>query len=147
MNPLVFVPLVLGVMSVLQGSWNQKFSETWGLTSVLFVNALVFLVCSLILILLAWMRVPWLPDFLKDLGTREWRNWFLVPGIFGFFFVLGIPWSIRNIGPAKTFVVLIGAQVLLGLVLDALSGSAQLNELKIAGALLTALGAGLIMIA
>ncbi len=42
----------------------------------------------------------------------------VVPGLCGFVLVLGAPWAMQNVGPSKTFVLLVGAQIVLSVLAD-----------------------------
>jgi uncharacterized membrane protein YdcZ (DUF606 family) len=144
---LLLLPLFVGLSVVTQGVLNQKANLYWDFATNLFVNALVFLVVSVALLFVAKVYPEWCPDYLKprafELDKFKW--WFLIPGICGFFIVLGVPWSLETNGPSKTFIVLVVSQIILSLLLEKFVFAAPVSTLKLAGAIVAAVGASIVV--
>ena len=146
MSIFLLLPLFLGMAVVTQGALNRRISAELGLTWTVFLNASLFFLVSLAL-LLATKYVPqMLPEYLRvdQFSANKLKWWFLIPGFCGFFLVLGVPWSLQINGPSKTFILLIVAQILLSLVLDKFVFEATVSATKLAGAALALAGAILV---
>lgn len=146
------VPVILGVAVVLQGILNRKIGSTIGLSTAVLINALVFVVLSGALFGLSYLKPQIFPEFLRlppsplksalaDGGAPLWLYW--IPGFCGFLLVLGVPFAIHAIGPSKTFVVLVSAQIAFSVLLE-LAVQSQLNPWKLLGAGLAMVGAYLV---
>ncbi len=147
MNVLFFLPLIIGLSVVAQGVLNRQIADHWGLSSTVFLNAIVFLVVSLLWIGFEKIFPQMLPDYLKqphsDLYRFKW--WFVVPGICGFLIVLGIPWSVQINGPSKTFIMLIASQIILSLLYEKFLMGSPLSVMKISGAFIAMFGTALVV--
>lgn len=141
-----FVPIALGVTVLAQGILNRQFGAAWGLSTAVFVNAIVFFVLNGLLFAVAKLWPHILPEFLRyrDAGTGfEWT--FLVPGICGFLLVLGLPWALDNIGPSKSFLLLIASQILSSLVADQWIFAQPVSTMKWIGGLITIIGTTMVV--
>lgn len=138
----MFFTLLVGVASVLQGGLNRQFSEQWGLPGAIFINAIAFLAASLIYWFYARYTGVQLPVALADkAGSFEnFKYWYVIPGILGFFFVLGVPWAIAKIGALKVFVGLVTAQLIGGLMWDMWVENIPLSWPRVLGAALALAG-------
>lgn len=143
MSIFFLIPLFLGVTVIAQGALNRSISVDWGLVSAVFLNAAVFLAVSFFLLLTNKYLPENLPDYLKlqnfDMSKFKW--WFLIPGLCGFFLVLGIPWSMQLNGATKTFVLLIVTQVVLSLLFEKFFMEINVSTMKIVGAFIAMTGA------
>lgn len=140
---------------VVQGSLNNIIGQSLSLNRAILLNASVFIALSLS----AYIFYKWAPDsilqyfpeFLRlknsETETIPFKLWYLIPGICGFTLVMGLPLSIQNIGPAKTFVVLISSQIIFSLGSDYWVFHKTPSLTKLAGALLTLAGAVLSILA
>ncbi len=146
MNLYLILPLILGMTVVTQGALNRRVSADWGLTWTVFLNASLFFVVSFILLMTTKYLPQILPEYLKvdQFSTEKVRWFYLVPGLCGFFLVLGVPWSLQINGPSKTFILLIVAQIILSLVLDKFVFEATVSFTKLVGAALVMTGALLV---
>ena len=147
MNILMILPILLGTSVVLQGSLNKESANLFGLSSAVFINACVFLLVSVLLLFAASFFPQSLPDFLapkESLRGLKWQH--LLPGLFGFFLVLGLPWSLKVNGPAKTFILIVSTQVIISLWLQMSQTGIPLKMTQILGAVFSILGAILILI-
>jgi len=146
MNLHLILPIFLGLSVVTQGVLNRKIAGDWGLSSAIFLNAVVLLVISLVFISGAKWMPQIFPEFLRlqNLEMENAKWWFLIPGLCGFFIVLGVPWSLQNNGPSKTFILLIVSQVVFSLLFEKFVFESSVSILKIVGACVAVLGAILV---
>jgi bacterial/archaeal transporter family-2 protein len=146
------IPVILGIAVVLQGVLNRKIGSAIGLSTAVFINALVFLILSAALLTASYFKPNLFPEFLRipstpwknaidQSGASVWLYW--VPGLCGFLLVLGVPFAIQSIGPSKTFVILVSAQIAFSVLLEAASQS-DLSPWKFLGAALAITGAYLV---
>ena len=131
---------------VIQGVLNRKIGETWGLGSAVLLNALIFFILALALFLAGKWVPESLPPFLRYTDSRDFKWWYALPGICGFLLVLGLPWSMRSLGASKSIVLLITAQVLTSVLADRFILDAEMSSVKMAGALIAMVGAGLVIL-
>ena len=68
----------------------------------------------------------------------------ILPGIFGFCIIAGIPWAISKLGAAKVFVGIVVAQVTVSMLWDTLVDGKPLSWMRLAGALLAIVGVALV---
>ncbi len=146
------IPVILGLAVVIQGLLNRRIGLAIGLSTAVLINAIVFLTLSAAVIVISYLKPDLIPSMLRpptttlreasQSGPALWLYW--IPGFFGFLLVLGVPYSIQNIGPSKTFITLIVAQVVFSLLAERLLFDTDLSPLKIAGALLAVTGAALV---
>lgn len=141
------LPLTLGILVVLQGGLNRQIGGTWGLGTALVLNAgILFAVSAIFYGILRWSPETF-PEFLRPkIPAQSPPWWYLIPGLCGFFLVLGLPWSIQSIGSAKSFILLITAQICAGIAWDAITTSTTPGLWKIVGGLLTLLGSLLVIL-
>ena len=136
------LPVALGAGVLLQSTINRQMAEPYGLATAVLINAAVFFAFSLFFFYFAQYSTGIVPEFFKPkLQNFDFRWFYLLPGIFGFSLVFGLPWSIRTLGAAPSFVLLVAAQILGSLLLDIFYFHNLVNQYKILGALLTLCGA------
>ena len=140
------LPLTLGILIVVQGGMNRQIGSLWGLSTAVLLNAGVLFAASAVFYgMLRWSPETF-PEFLRPKNPEQGSSWwYLLPGLCGFCLVLGLPWSIQSIGAAKSFILVITAQICAGLVWDAVVTGIYPGMLKIAGGLLTLLGSLLVI--
>ncbi|MBN8540822.1 MAG: DMT family transporter [Deltaproteobacteria bacterium] len=146
------IPIVLGLGVVIQGLMNRRIGAAIGLTTAVLINAIVFFVLSLAVIGASYIKPELFPEMLRppttsfrdaaQTGPSFWVYW--IPGFFGFLLVLGVPFSIQQLGPSKTFIVLIVAQVFFSLLAERLFFDAGFNSMKLIGTLLAVTGAAIV---
>lgn len=146
MNSYLAIPIAIGFSVVIQGFLNRQIGLNWGLSAAVLLNAVVFfLPCLALYLWTRWTSQP-LPPFLQFPAeiTSSISWWYLIPGLCGFFIVVGIPISLFQVGPSKTFIILIVSQIVFSLALEKLISGHTPGFLKIAGALIAVLGAALV---
>src|SRR4051794_11523469 len=113
-NLYLILPLALGVSVVLQGTINRQMALEYGLGSTVLLNAVVFFILSLGFYLSAKYTPAVVPEFWRMREPTNGFSWsYLLPGVFGFIIVTGLPWAIQNLGPSTTIILLIASQILL----------------------------------
>lgn len=138
------IPISVGLCIVMQGILNKQFSLAYGLSTASLLNALVFAVIAFALFILAQKFPLAMPDFIPPkLSHYEFQFWHLVPGLCGFVIVTLTPWSIRHLGAAQVFILIISAQILFSSVWDHWVNGIPFSMAKVAGVLLVASGATL----
>lgn len=131
----------MGLTVIVQGTLNRQIAESWGLSAAVLLNASIFFITSLGLLLLAKFGGELVPEFLKIKSAQDFKWWYALPGLCGFLLVLGLPWGIRELGASKTFVLLVSSQIVLGLIWDTFVYNAHPGLTKMCGAGLAILGA------
>ena len=145
MNAWMLLPPILGAAVLCQAILNRQFGESLGLATAVLINATVFFAASALLWLGTRMMPDIFPDFLKPgTATFDANAALIVPGLCGFLLVLGAPWALQKVGPSKTFVLLVGAQIVLSVLADKWIFDLDLAWTKWAGASLVLAGAILV---
>jgi transporter family-2 protein len=141
MNGYLLIPLAVGAMTVLQGTLNRQMSESMGLGSAIFLNSVVVVALGSAFYALVRAQPSWLPAIFAgspDLSRVAW--WMIVPGIFGFCIIAGIPWAISRVGAARVFVGIVVAQLVVSLLWDALVAGQPVTLARGGGAALAVVG-------
>ena len=145
MNPYFILPIALGVSVVLQASLNREMALHYGLATAVLLNAAVFLVLSLSLFALGKFAPQYVPGFLQPKASDIPFSWvYIVPGICGFFLVLGLPWALEKIGPSNAFLILIATQIVVSLAIEGYRTQSLPHSLKMTGAVLVIIGGMLV---
>lgn len=113
----MFLPLLLGFLGILQGALNKTMSSTIGLTWMVLVGNAITLAVCICFFLVVKTYPTYFPDFVK-IKTLSFKWWYIVPGIFGFIFVAGMPLAFYKVGAVKTTVGLIAAQMVTSVLWD-----------------------------
>jgi uncharacterized membrane protein YdcZ (DUF606 family) len=107
-------------------------------------NALILLTLAIGLFTYAWLQPSAVPESLQPkLATYQFFLWHLAPGIAGAVIVFCTPVSIRTLGAAQTYILIITAQILFSSLWDHWSQTAQFSPTRILGLLLVVIGSGL----
>lgn len=133
-------PILLGLAVVVQSTLNHQFSQQIGLIGAVVINAVVLLTVSTLVLLAVYFQPQWFPAF-WTIKRGPMSLWMWVPGFCGFMMVLGIPWSIQQIGATSTLVLLICSQLLFGAIYDVLVLKLSFTMLKFIGCVLALAGA------
>lgn len=145
MRWFIFLPGILGVMAVIQGGLNRQISGHWGLASATLFNSIVLLVASVGLLIIAKWRPELLPEFFQMKGGfAAFRWWYLIPGLCGLALVAGIPLAMNRLGAFSVFLGLLGGQLVMSLVWDAMVEQRPVTLLRLAGAGMAILSAWLV---
>ena len=143
MSNALFVPVVIGVMAVVQVTLNSRVAAQSGLATATAINMAVG--SSLAAVFAVWCasRGPGGGLYRFELDPSVVRWWWFLPGCFGFTFVAGLPWAVQKLGALATFVSLIGAQMVAGMAWDAVIGGATLTLPRVLGAACAVAGVAL----
>jgi uncharacterized membrane protein YdcZ (DUF606 family) len=138
----VLLSIMAGSLAVIQAGTNKVISQSWGFSSALLLNGLVFLACNILLFSAVWWQPRLFPDdFLIQGKLTDFKMWWVIPGICGFLLVTGLVVSLNKIGAMQTFVICIASQILCGLLWDLLVEHRGLTPLRFCGAAITLVGA------
>lgn len=144
MKSIMLLPLFLGIAGVLQGGLNRQMALKWGLASAVFVNAVVFFIACLALFLAAKAGASWIAsDFSIRGNLSQFKWWYLLPGLFGFAFVVGIPYAIPRIGALQVFLGIIAFQLIGSMLWDLWVEGIAISWHRVAGSALALVGAGI----
>jgi bacterial/archaeal transporter family-2 protein len=143
MSIALFVPVVLGVVAVLQATFNRHIARVWGLPSAALLNTFVALGLSVALLAYCLWRGTDTGLMRVSFDPRLMRSWWLLPGLFGFAIVVGLPWAVAELGALPVFVGLIGAQVLTSALWDRLIDGTPFTAPRVAGAVLAVVSVAL----
>jgi bacterial/archaeal transporter family-2 protein len=138
----VLFSILAGSFAVLQTGLNKIMSETWGFSSALLLNGIVFLVFNLILFGMVWIQPRLFPsEYLIQGQLSDFKWLWILPGLFGFLLVMGLTVASSKIGAVPTFVISIAAQIIMSIAWDSFVDSKPLTAMKVSGAILTFAGA------
>lgn len=139
----IIIPLLIGSFGVLQNTLNKNIAANMGLPLALVINNIVLLLSSLFFFFILKLpgddRLPGI--FRTKLTENFWNPQYVVPGLLGFFIIVTAPWSIEKVGATKVFVMIIVAQVVTSLAWDYWVESTAMPPMRLAGALIAAIGA------
>lgn len=138
----VFLSALAGMLGVAQAGFNKVIGDSWGFSASLLLNGFVFLGCNALL----FAAVHFYPksfasEYLIQGNWQQFRWWWLAPGIFGFFLVLGLAYSVLKIGATQTFVISVAAQIVFGVLWDMGIENRPVALTRLAGAALAFGGA------
>jgi uncharacterized membrane protein YdcZ (DUF606 family) len=137
----VVLTLFLGVVAVLQGTLNRLVAKSWGLTSTILFNNMVILVAASAFYLAVKTVPRAFPESFAGRAEFASFSWYYVlPGLFGFTLVAGIPLAIGAIGALDAFVIMVCAQMATSLVWDGVAEGIPPSWPRVAGAALAVAG-------
>jgi transporter family-2 protein len=135
MSLWVILPFVLGTVAVFQAAFNRRIAAAWGLAPAALLNTAVLLVVGLTFLWWSSAQRNARPHFFQpggDLG--QFRLWWLLPGLFGFSLLTGLPYALAKLGALRVFVALVASQVLTSLIWDATVEKIDLTWPRLLGA-------------
>lgn len=145
MNLYLLIPLIIGAVAVLQGTLNREMAGVMGLGSAILVNSVLVLFLGGGLYGLARFRPDWVPEIFRGefvLGQMTW--WMVLPALFGFCIIAGIPWAMSKLGASKVVVAMVVAQIVVGILWDLLVDQKPLGWMRILGGALAIAGVVLV---
>ena len=133
------VSLVIGMLAVLQGGLNRQMAAKWGLATAILINCaiLIFLAGALWFFFNRWFHPQW---SLPRTQAFEWQWWYAVPALCGLSLILGIPWSIPQIGALRVFLCIVVGPMALSLIWDTYIEAIPLDPKRIVGAVFAIVG-------
>lgn len=139
----IFLVLAAGAALAIQNAiMAAVVGRGVGFTGTLVINSTIGLI-----VLAAIETIRSGPGFAVDIVAQA-RPWFVLPGLLGTFFVFGGVFGYRHLGAATTIVLIVAAQLTMGIALDAVGlteGSRQLGVHTLLGAALLVTGALLVV--
>ena len=145
MNFAIIIPFLIGTSVILQGGLNKNLSSEIGINHTVFWTNLVCISLSIFLFIFAKFGGPHVPNILQikaPLTTFKW--WYVLPGLFGFAIVAGLPLAIYKLGAVKVTVGLIAAQMIVSVLWDIYVEKIPVNTPKVWGMIMAAASVGLI---
>jgi uncharacterized membrane protein YdcZ (DUF606 family) len=146
MHLAALIPLTLGIAAVLQSALNRRISVHLGFPKAVMLTNLIAFVCAFALSqVLRSMPSLFPPGFSAQQPLLRASWWYVVPGLCGFAFILGMPLAFGRLGVFQSLLLLIGSQLVVGLFWDQLVEGRPVTPLRIVGALITLFGAVLVL--
>lgn len=134
MNWFFALPLMVGTVTVLQGVLNRQMGSAMGLGSAILFNCIVSFVVSVVFYGVVRQFPDLLPQgFAGSLSFSKLAWWMILPGLFGFGIVAGIPWAISKLGAARVFVGIVVAQMVVSMAWDRVVGHKPLTWTRLLG--------------
>lgn len=135
------IPIVVGFMAVLQGGLNRKLALDWGLGAAVYLNCLVFFVLgSVFIVALKFAPHAFPTPFRIQSFLKPFEWWQLLPGIFGFCLVTGLPYAIAKLGATKVFLSFVVSQIIVSILWDIYAENIEFHWMKLTGTALCLLG-------
>jgi bacterial/archaeal transporter family-2 protein len=132
----VGLAIVLGVVAVIQAAINRQIALRWGLAPAATLNTGIATVAAAIF-LGSFVALGGASFALQSsVRLADFRWYWVLPGIFGFLLVAGIPWAVHHVGALRVFVGIVAAQMVASVVLDHFAEGIPLTTTRGAGALL-----------
>lgn len=145
MSLYLLIPLFIGAVAVLQGTLNREMANIMGLGSAILVNSILVLFLGGGIYALARFRPEWVPELFR--GELVWDKmtwWMVLPAIFGFCIIAGIPWAMSKLGASKVVVAMVVAQIVVSMLWDLLVDHKPLGWMRVVGGLLAIAGVVLV---
>lgn len=133
---------LLGAFATLQAGFNRQIADSWGFVSATLWNNIVLFIVSLSIFLLVKFFPQGFPEILRNkepFVNFQW--WYILPGLFGFSLVFGLPFAVSKLGATKVFIFLVAGQILCSLVWDLYIEKIPVTYLRVIGVALTLIGA------
>ena len=138
-------PVFIGFMSVLQIGLNKQLGQQYGLASVLGVNALMILLASgLLFFATLFFTSRFGPFMAGNGGTVSFKLWHLLPGLFGFSVIFGLPYCMNQIGALPVFIIFVTAQTVASMLWDIGVEKMPFAFTKLLGAMIALVGVFLV---
>lgn len=125
-------------MAVLQAAFNRRIAATWGLAPTVALNAVVVLLFCIAFYFLARRGV--VDGVIEGARFSDFKVLWLLPGLFGFLLITGLPWAISHVGATRVFVAVVSAQMLTSLLWDRFVEGIDLSWTRVLGAVLCVAG-------
>ncbi|MGZ3774108.1 MAG: DMT family transporter [Pseudobdellovibrionaceae bacterium] len=139
------LPVVAGLSIVLQGALNRNSSANSDLSSVVFVNAIVFLVFSVVVLaLIKFNFINGTATPLNPFSNFQW--WHVFPGFFGFLIVFSTPLAIEFLGANVTFAVIICTQLVVSMIWDSYVEKRTPTAMSLVGVSVMIVGLAVLML-
>ena len=145
MNPLLLLPVLVGLAVVVQAGVNRQIADQWGLAGTVLMNSAVVLGFAIVFFGAVKLRPESFPEFLRvplEPGRVDaWRP--ILAGLLGAIVVLGLPWGFARLGALEVILAVMVAQVVASIAWDRWVEHVPVDSLRIAGAVVALAGAAL----
>lgn len=138
MHPAAIVAVTLGSCAVIQAAANRRISSEWGLAPTIFLNGSVVILMCVAFYFAA--RRGWVDAIGSEARLSQMQMWWVLPGVFGFLLITGLPWAVGKIGATQVFVGVVFAQMATSLIWDRLAEGLELSWQRVLGVCLCAAG-------
>lgn len=139
---MAWLPLVIGLSSVLQATVNRRMMRSWDvLTVTAFNSALILALAVALLWARSWLRPPPGTLFAARFEASAFRAEFLVPSAASAFFMAAMPVAVERLGASRAFPLLIAGQLCMSLAWDRFAGGTSVDASRALGAVLVLIGA------
>ncbi|MBH1988828.1 MAG: DMT family transporter [Myxococcaceae bacterium] len=141
----LIAPVFIGFMSVLQIGLNKQLGQQYGLSLVLGINALMILLTSGLLFFATLFFASRFGPFLAgDGSTVSFKLWHLLPGLFGFSVIFGLPYCMNHVGALPVFIIFVTAQTIASMLWDLGVEKMPFVATKLLGAIIALIGVFLV---
>ena len=138
----IFLSILAGSFGVFQAGLNKVVAESLGYTTALVFNGFFFLFFNLLFFLFVFFKPGIFPhEFKIPWAFENFRWWWVLPGFMGFTLVMGFALAVDRIGATRTFIISIAAQVFVSILWDFFHEGHGISGFRLAGAVITLVGA------
>ncbi len=138
----ILFSVMAGVFAVIQSGLNKIISDSWGFSSALLLNGLVFLVFNFLLFTLVYFQPQIFPAGFQIQGSfANFKFWWVLPGLCGFMLVMGLAVAFSQVGAVQAIVICIAAQIIASTLWDIFVDGKELGMMRLAGTVVTFVGA------
>lgn len=147
MKVIKFLPAILGGLGVLQSTLNKTIAGSHGLSTAAMINGIVVAICGVLLFVVSYNFPALFADIIPFNSQKgfSFRWWYLLPGMIGITLVFVTPLIMIEVGALPVFLGFIAGQIIVSIAWDAYFENIPLNSIRIFGALLTFVGAMLVI--
>lgn len=147
MNWFYLMPIMVGIVGVIQGGLNQRLGDKIGLLGAVAMNNAVGFIFSMLLMFGVLYGIGSTKGMfsIDPSGLKSLQWWFWIPGICGFLVVLGIPFSMKSLGATKVFLLIIAAQLVSSILWDFFVEGLGVSWERLVGSALALSGAYLVV--
>ena len=137
---LASIPVLLGLGVILQSGLNRKIAAVYSFPIATLMNSFVLMTTSFIVYFLSRRLVNGQMSLNMTELLKDFRWWYVIPGLCGYAIITGLPFSINRIGAMKTFLLFLVTQIILSVIWDAYVESREVLTMQIVGVSLSLIG-------
>lgn len=142
---MLSVPIILGIVGILQGTLNKEIAKDVGLTQATLINTALTFIFSIGLFFIVKYFPKSFPDLFHIKGSLfSFKWWYLFPGILGLIIVSVLPYSLAELGAGRVTILLVGSQMIFGVFWDQMFDGIPIDWRKILGIIFSFIGAYLV---
>lgn len=119
MKLIYLLPIIIGMVGILQGALNKEMSLEIGVGQTVLVGmTLTFIFGVLFYLVVKFFPGLFNPIYHLKAPLTTWRWWFIIPGLLGLIIVGLFPEAIYELGAVKTTILIVAAQVIFSVCWD-----------------------------